>query len=166
MRVLVITAICSALILGGCSFKAPRLPRVHKLTVQQGNVITQQMIDKLKPGMTRSQVAFIMGEPVVRNAFNDDRWDYVYSIELPGVFTSRQLVSLFFVEDQLAYFTGDMIPTAQSEAIAAAKAAEEADAAATDQASAETAAPDQASVETAVPDQASVAAAPASGGTD
>ncbi|MEM8766608.1 MAG: outer membrane protein assembly factor BamE [Pseudomonadota bacterium] len=132
----------------------PKIPRVHKLQVQQGNVITQQMIDKLKPGMTRSQVAFVMGEPVVRNAFNDDRWDYVYSIELPGVFSSSQLVSLFFVEDQLAYFTGDMIPTAQSEAIAAAKAAEE-EAAATDQASAETPAPDQASTEAPTPDQAS-----------
>ena len=42
-----------------------KMPRVHKITVQQGNVITQEMIDRLKPGMTREQVAFVMGEPVV-----------------------------------------------------------------------------------------------------
>jgi outer membrane protein assembly factor BamE len=105
---------CSALVISGCSLKRPRLPRVHKLTVQQGNVITQEMIDRLKPGMTRSQVSFIMGEPVVRNSFNDDRWDYIYTIEVPGVFSNTQTVSLFFVDDLLAYFTGDLVPTGQS----------------------------------------------------
>lgn len=118
MRFLAIIA-CLALITAGCSFKRPRLPRVHKLTVQQGNVITQDMIDKLKPGMTRAQVAFIMGEPVFRNSFNDDRWDYVYTIELPGVFSSNQMVSLYFVDDVLAYFTGDLAPSSQSVAGAA-----------------------------------------------
>ena len=115
MRILLISSLCAALLLAGCSFKRPKLPRVHKLTVQQGNVMTQTMIDKLKPGMTRSQVAFIMGEPVVRNSFNDDRWDYVYTIELPGVFSSTTMVSLYFVEEQLAYFTGDMIPGQESD---------------------------------------------------
>lgn len=111
MRMLLLTAVFTSLILSGCSLKRPRLPRVHKLTVQQGNVINQDMIDKLKPGMTRSQVAFIMGEPVMRDSFNDNRWDYVYSIELPGVFSTTQTVSLFFVDEQLAYFTGDMVPS-------------------------------------------------------
>jgi outer membrane protein assembly factor BamE len=92
---------------------------VHKLTVQQGNVLTQDMVDKLRPGMTRSQVAFVMGEPVVRNSFNDDRWDYVYTIELPGVYSTTQTVSLFFVEEQLAYFTGDLVPKRIQEAAAA-----------------------------------------------
>lgn len=111
MRVLLLSCLCATLVLSGCSFKRPKLPRVHKLTVQQGNVITQTMVDKLKPSMTRSQVAFIMGEPVVKNSFNENRWDYVYSIELPGVFSTTQMVSIFFVDDQLAYFTGDMVPT-------------------------------------------------------
>jgi outer membrane protein assembly factor BamE len=92
--------------------------------VQQGNVINQKMIDKLKPGMTRSQVAFIMGEPVVRNSFDDDRWDYVYSIELPGVYSTTQTVSLYFVEDQLAYFTGDLVPSRVTEKAAETAAAE------------------------------------------
>jgi len=110
MRLLLLSAVFASLILSGCSLKRPRLPRVHKITVQQGNVITQDMIDKLKPGMSRSQVAFIMGDPVMRNSFNDDRWDYVYSVELPGVFSTTQAMSLFFVDDELAYFTGDLVP--------------------------------------------------------
>ncbi|MGE0623528.1 MAG: outer membrane protein assembly factor BamE [Pseudomonadales bacterium] len=110
MRMAILTAVFLSLILSGCSLKRPRLPRVHKITVQQGNVITQDMIDKLKPGMSRSQVAFIMGEPVMRNSFDDNRWDYVYSIELPGVFSTTQVVSLYFVDEELAYFTGDLAP--------------------------------------------------------
>jgi outer membrane protein assembly factor BamE len=118
MRIPLAAIVCAALLISGCSFKRPKLPRVHKLTVQQGNVITQRMMDQLKPGMTRSQVAFIMGEPVFRNSFNDNRWDYVYTIELPGVFETRQTVSLFFVDDVLAYFTGDLAPSSGTEAVA------------------------------------------------
>jgi len=87
------------------------LPRVHKVTVQQGNVITQEMIDRLKPGMTRSQVAYVMGEPVFRNAFDDDRWDYVYTLNIPGYYNEQKRVSLYFENGVLAYFTGDYAPT-------------------------------------------------------
>ncbi len=84
---------------------------MHKVVVQQGNVITQEMIDKLKPGMTRTQVAYIMGEPVVRNTFNDRRWDYVYSLEDPGRYELISSVSLFFENELLSHFAGDIAPT-------------------------------------------------------
>lgn len=93
-------------LLGGCGW-----PRVHKVIVQQGNVISQEMIDKLKPGMTRSQVAYIMGEPVVRNTFNDARWDYVYTLENPGVYEVNSSMSLFFSNDRLTHFVGDLAPS-------------------------------------------------------
>lgn len=94
-----------------CSVPSLTMPRVHKITVQQGNVITQEMIDQLKPGMTRSQVAFIMGEPILRNAFNEARWDYMYTFELPDQYNRETRVSLYFENDILAYFTGDLAPT-------------------------------------------------------
>lgn len=93
----------AALFLSGCG--------VHRVAIQQGNIITQAMIDQLEPGITREQVAYIMGEPVLRNTFDDDRWDYVYTIEVPNAFSSRQLVSLFFENDLLVYITGDMVPS-------------------------------------------------------
>ncbi|XOV83484.1 MAG: outer membrane protein assembly factor BamE [bacterium] len=99
-----------AAVLTGCSLPNIQLPRLYKVTVQQGNVITQEMVDQLKPGMTRSQVAFIMGEPVLRNTFNPDRWDYVYSVVLPGYFNQEIRMSLFFEDDVLGYFTGDLVP--------------------------------------------------------
>ena len=98
--------VCSLLLVGACS-----LPRVHKVTVQQGNVITQEMIDRLKPGMTPSQVAFVMGEPVLRHAFGEDRWDYIYTLQIPGYYNEQKRVSLYFENGVLAYFTGDYAPT-------------------------------------------------------
>ena len=98
--------------LSACSFQ---LPRIHRVAVQQGNVITQEMVDRLKPGMTREQVAFVMGGPVVRNAFDQSRWDYVYTLNAPGSFQSQVMVSLFFQEGTLARIVGDLKPaSAQS----------------------------------------------------
>lgn len=98
-------AIIAALTLAACAF-----PRMHRVTVQQGNVITQEMVDQLTPGMTREQVAFVMGEPVIRNPFNADRWDYVYSMHIPGTPTAIVRMSLFFSGDELSHLTGDFAP--------------------------------------------------------
>ena len=116
MRLIVIALLSSCLLLTGCSLPKISLPRVQKLTVQQGNVITLAMIDQLKPGMTRSQVTYIMGQPVFRNSFNNKRWDYIYTIEVPDFTESTIHVALFFENDVLAYFTGDLAPTAALEA--------------------------------------------------
>lgn len=111
----VIASLLLASLIAGCSFKMPKLgiPRVHKITVQQGNLITQDMIDQLKPGMSRSQVAYIMGEPIFRNAFDDSRWDYIYTVEAPGRYEDERRLSLYFENDALAYFTGDFVPSSE-----------------------------------------------------
>jgi outer membrane protein assembly factor BamE len=117
----VITGLLLVGLLASCSFPKFKLPRVYKLAVQQGNVITQEMVDKLKPGMTRSQVAYIMGEPILRNTFNDARWDYVYAISIPGYFEQDLRMSLFFDEEALSYFTGDLSPTTSEDSEEAAE---------------------------------------------
>ncbi len=104
--------ICSLLLMAAsCSLPRISIPRVFKITIQQGNLISQEMIDQLKPGMTRTQVAFVMGEPVARNTFNEDRWDYIYTVVVPGVYQDEKRMSLYFENDVLAYFTGDLVPT-------------------------------------------------------
>jgi len=116
MRIVIASLLISGLVLAaGCSMPKVGLPRVHKVTVQQGNVITQDMIDRLKPGMTRSQVAFVMGEPVFRNPFEDDRWDYIYTLQVPGYYEEEKRVSLYFEDGVLAYFTGDYAPSEATE---------------------------------------------------
>jgi outer membrane protein assembly factor BamE len=111
---------------GGCSIsqlKLPELkiPRVYKLSVQQGNVITQEMVDRLKPGMTRNQVEFVMGKPVLSDPFNDDQWVYIYSLDVPDYFTQMFKMVLAFEDDTLATISGDYIPQeADAESDAAA----------------------------------------------
>lgn len=104
-----------SLIVSGCSssqLKLPELkiPRVYKLSVQQGNVITQEMVDRLKPGMTRNQVEFVMGKPVLNDPFNDNQWIYIYSLEVPDYFTQSFKMVLTFEDDTLATITGDYVP--------------------------------------------------------
>jgi outer membrane protein assembly factor BamE len=94
------------LALAGCSF-----PGVYKIDVQQGNVVTQDMIDQLRPGMTRSQVRFIMGNPLLTDTFHANRWDYLYSIQPGGGKRLQERVSLVFNDnDQLAGLSGDFLP--------------------------------------------------------
>ncbi|VFT53272.1 outer membrane lipoprotein OmlA [Pseudomonas aeruginosa] len=92
--------------LAGCSF-----PGVYKIDIQQGNVVTQDMIDQLRPGMTRRQVRFIMGNPLIVDTFHANRWDYLYSIQPGGGRRQQERVSLFFNDsDQLAGLNGDFMP--------------------------------------------------------
>jgi outer membrane protein assembly factor BamE len=109
-----------ALALSGCSdfsmpsFSMPTLPGIHKFDVQQGNVITQDMIDQLKPGMTKSQVRFIMGTPLIADTFNQDRWDYYYSLTSKKGGEVRERVAIFFDNEKLIGFKGDYLPNANN----------------------------------------------------
>jgi outer membrane protein assembly factor BamE len=94
------------LALAGCSF-----PGVYKIDIQQGNVVTQDMIDQLRPGMTRRQVRFIMGNPLLTDTFHPERWDYLYSLQPGGGERQQERVSLIFNgNDQLASLSGDFKP--------------------------------------------------------
>ena len=94
------------LALAGCSF-----PGVYKIDIQQGNVVTQDMIDQLRPGMTRRQVRFIMGNPLLTDTFHPDRWDYLYSLQPGGGERQQERISLIFNgSDQLASLSGDFKP--------------------------------------------------------
>lgn len=101
---LAVIALCATLPLGAC-FTIP----VHKLDIQQGNVVTQEMVDKLKPGMTRAQVRFVLGTPLITDAFHRDRWDYFYSFKVgaQGVAETRRL-TLTFQDDVLRTVQGDV----------------------------------------------------------
>lgn len=94
------------LALAGCSF-----PGVYKIDIQQGNVVTQDMIDQLRPGMTRRQVRFIMGNPLIQDTFHTNRWDYLYSLQPGGGERQQERMSVIFNEnDQLASLSGDFMP--------------------------------------------------------
>ena len=82
----------------------------YRIDVRQGNLVTQEMVDQLKPGLSRDQVRFILGTPLIADVFHADRWDYVYRFQ-PGHGRSEQRrLSVFFVDDRLARVEGDVIP--------------------------------------------------------
>lgn len=103
----VLLSLCLSCVLTvGCS-----VPGVYKLDIQQGNIITQDMVDQLRPGMTTRQVRFIMGTPLITDTFSPQRWDYLYSIQPGGENRHQERISLFFDEqDQLTGLTGDFQP--------------------------------------------------------
>ena len=72
----------------------------YKIDIQQGNVLTQEMVAQLKPGQTREQVRYILGTPLLTDIFHQQRWDYVYSYRngRTGVVETRQF-SVFFDKD-------------------------------------------------------------------
>ena len=96
-------------LINGCS--TLQFPGVYKIPIEQGNVITQEMVDQLKPGMSREQVEYIMGSPLIKDSFNAARWDYVYSIQRGNDPREQQRMTIFFEWDKLKYFTGDFVPS-------------------------------------------------------
>ena len=94
----------AALLVSGCGLLAP-----YRAEVQQGNVVTQEMIAKLQPGMTRGQVRFALGTPLVVDPFRQDRWDYVYYLTRQGEVVERRRVVVVFKGDKLVGFEGDVV---------------------------------------------------------
>lgn len=85
----------------------------YRIDIQQGNVVTQDMVDKLKPGMTRQQVRFILGTPPIVDPFRQDRWDYVYYLNRGGKLAEHRRLVLLFEGDILRRIDGDVLPAAE-----------------------------------------------------
>ncbi|HSB97191.1 MAG TPA: outer membrane protein assembly factor BamE [Spongiibacteraceae bacterium] len=95
-------------LLAGCS--TFEFPWVYKLSIDQGNVITQEMVNKLEPGMTRSQVQFVMGSPLIADPFHENRWDYIYTLLDPKGKRTEQRLTVFFTDDKLSSLNGNVVP--------------------------------------------------------
>jgi outer membrane protein assembly factor BamE len=96
------------LLLAGCQY-VPSIPGLsaHKVDIQQGNYITQDMVDKLKPGMSRSQVRFALGTPLVVDPFHTDRWDYIYVNQRKGRVVAQRRIIVVFQDDKLLRIEGE-----------------------------------------------------------
>jgi len=100
MRILLILP----LLLSGCMLTA------HKIEMQQGNYVDQEMIGKLRPEMTRSQVRFVLGTPLVADVFHPDRWDYIYLTGEAGDVQRQRRITVVFEGDALRRIEGDVNP--------------------------------------------------------
>ena len=102
--------------LGGCGSSVPIL-KPYKLDIQQGNVVTSKMLLQLKPGMSKSQVRFIMGTPLIVDSFHKDRWDYFYQMRQGGKIIEQRRVILDFEKELLSKVRGDVVPQGTAGAV-------------------------------------------------
>jgi outer membrane protein assembly factor BamE (lipoprotein component of BamABCDE complex) len=105
MRYLVLLLV---LLSASCTSTLPSFKPYH-LDVQQGNVVTSKMMLQLKPGMSKSQVRYVMGTSLLQDSFHQDRWDYLYQMSKGGTLLERRRVILEFKNDGLVKVRGDVI---------------------------------------------------------
>lgn len=113
-RLLLVAA--TSVLVAACSYK-PSFINEYKIDVQQGNVLTQEMVAQLKPGQTRDQVRFILGTPLVVDMFHQWRWDYVYRYKhgRSGEIESRRFSVFFDKDGRLERVEGDVDVAASQE---------------------------------------------------
>ena len=76
---------------------------VYRMTIQQGNFLEPRLVDKLEIGMTRAQVRYLLGTPMVPNTFDTDRWDYLYYLKKGRVHApARHRLTVYFAADKVA----------------------------------------------------------------
>jgi len=85
-------------------------PGVYKINIEQGNIVTQEDVDKLEQGMTRRQVRFILGTPLIEDTFDRERWDYHYEIMRGDRMLTQREFTVFFDGDRLKSVSGDYKP--------------------------------------------------------
>jgi outer membrane protein assembly factor BamE len=104
----------------------PSLPDVsswvtpYRIDVRQGNYVSQEMVSQLKPGMSKDQVRFALGTPLLKDMFHDDRWDYVYLFQPgKGAPEERKIAVFFDAQGKLLRLGGDVIPAGTQPVVAA-----------------------------------------------
>ena len=83
---------------------------VHKIDIEQGNYVTQDVVGKLKPGMTRAQVKMLLGTPLLTDIFHSDRWDYYFDNAVGGKPVAHKHLAVYFKDDKLERWVGDANP--------------------------------------------------------
>ena len=115
MQTLFKPALCVLILalISACGFVG--FPGVYKINVEQGNIIDQAKVDKLKIGMSPRQVRFILGTPLTEDSFNLNRWDYIHTIRNGNNSLLEQHLTVFFEGDKLSRIEGDFTPGGDEE---------------------------------------------------
>lgn len=111
------TSLMLLCLLSACSW-VPRIVNEYRIDVQQGNVLTQEMVSQLRPGLSMDQVRFILGTPVLVDMFHANRWDYFFWLKKgnTGVVESRLFSVFFDAEGKLVRVAGDVTPAQPTDA--------------------------------------------------
>ena len=106
-----------SMLFAACSNISSYLPTFtpYKVEIRQGNLITQDMRAKIKPGMTQAQVKAALGAPLINDAYHANRWDYFYSLEQQGKVVESQRLTLYFDKKNLLARIDDATPLKSTE---------------------------------------------------
>lgn len=111
LRALTLAAALAAL--AGCGTRDPNrsgLFEPYRIDLPQGNYLTRQQVEQVKEGMTREQVRFALGSPLLQHVFHPDRWDYVFRYQFPNGNTELRRVTVRFANDRVAAIEADELP--------------------------------------------------------
>jgi outer membrane protein assembly factor BamE len=115
MRFGLVLAACAAA--AGCgsvdavSHKVADSITPYRVEVVQGNFVSKEQVEQLRPGLSRQQVKELLGTPLVTDVFHADRWDYIFTLRRQGVPDQARRLTLYFNGDILARFDGDQMPS-------------------------------------------------------
>ena len=114
--------------ISACS-SVPRFVNEYKIDIQQGNVLTQDMVSQLRPGLTKDQVRFILGTPVLMDMFHASRWDYVYTLRKgnSAQVDLRKFSTFFDADGKLIRVSGDVAAASAEDATQPASKMQELD---------------------------------------
>ncbi len=99
--------LCATTVFAGCTSVQPTADRwlgfitPYRIDIMQGNVVTKELAEQVKPGMSREQVRDLLGSPLLSSAFHAERWDYVFTLRRQGVEPQRRSVVAYFTDDKL-----------------------------------------------------------------
>lgn len=112
-------AAIAALLLASCGSVGLPTPdlKPYRMEIQQGNFVSQEMVSQLKLGMSKDQVRFVLGTPLITDSFHAERWDYVFRRQRAN---SRELeqrkIAVFFEDGKLKRIEGDVMPASPADA--------------------------------------------------
>ncbi|MBL4773294.1 MAG: outer membrane protein assembly factor BamE [Alcanivoracaceae bacterium] len=104
----IIISLIFSLFISSCMYKTP---------VQQGNILVQEDVDEIKPGMSKRQVVLILGTPAIADPFNQNRWDYINTFKFKGEIDKVKRFTLYFLDDKLIKTEGNYFPEKNSTSI-------------------------------------------------
>lgn len=93
----------------------PGFIKPYRQDIQQGNIVTQEEVDRLKVGMSKDQVRFVLGTPLLNDPFHTDRWDYLFMLDRAGGEVTRSRYTVIFEQGALARHGGENIPATSGE---------------------------------------------------
>jgi len=114
-------ALLAAVLLSGCAYMSrgwtslagstPTFLQPYRPDMHQGNIITQEMVEQVRVGMTREQVRFMLGTPLLTSAFHQARWDYMYYLNRRNGEIQKRNLAIFFKDNRVENFRFDPMPT-------------------------------------------------------